>query len=261
MKCGDYELLISAYADREIDKNLIPDIEKHLNQCDSCRQFYEETVEIQNDITDVLSISNDCPDFVGIINSKIKPKNHFVINWRISASAAAVLVLAFGILFWQNDRQEKPIQEVIIKNNEIIDAPTVINRSLKSSKINHKSDRTVVYTNQRKKTFIHIPNKLSAKPITESEPESIAKSNIDLDQPEVNVEYIDPVDAVQNDYNKVAEHSIKPPIANPGQRVVSDIEEIVINGKLVKRICYRVITDLSGKPQNQVNPTIEVNNE
>ncbi|MEQ8190055.1 MAG: zf-HC2 domain-containing protein [Candidatus Eremiobacterota bacterium] len=58
MKCEDIELLLIDYINRELSVEMNSLIEKHLGDCTSCRNNFEETEKI---VANIKSISADIP--------------------------------------------------------------------------------------------------------------------------------------------------------------------------------------------------------
>lgn len=48
MICKDYELLLSAYIDNEVDEVEKKHVEQHLDKCDSCRKKVEDMEKLKN---------------------------------------------------------------------------------------------------------------------------------------------------------------------------------------------------------------------
>lgn len=247
MKCGDYEVLISAYADGELDAGMIPYLVNHIADCDRCRKLYEETCDIQSNIATALSLHIDTPDFTGSVASQICPRNRFVLKW-IWAAAAVITVFVLGSLFLvkQNNNSADQVA-VTVKQEKTLNKPLSAAR-----RIYPTPERKIIgvrpdimpevkqKTNSRKSKSAPIMQLTEAKKL-------VAKHETkDPDQAEITVEYLDSVDSADQDWAKSLAIAPKIPTAGPGQRVVGDVEEITINGRRVKRFCFRVVPEITG---------------
>jgi|GEM_PF-5191804 len=257
MKCGDYEVLISAYADGELEPGLIPNLVNHIAVCDKCRQLYEETCNIQSSISAALSMHIETPDLTGSICSQIHPRKRLVPTWAWAAAAIIILIVGSMFMATHNIHNTKQIV-VVVKQETAVKSPMPVARQVDPipeqgiigvrpdimPEVKHKA-------NSRKTKNAPIKQLPEAKKL-------VAKHEIkDPDQAEITVEYLTPVDPEDQECAKSLEIAPKIPTAGPEQRVVGDVEEIIINGRRVKRFCFRVVPDMNssrselpGEPQS-----------
>ena len=106
MQCDDYECLISALADGELDKRLQIELENHLTHCRRCRDIYVETCALQRRLSAALSgCSEDAPDMKDITIGRIVSKYRKSRHWAWAAAAVLILTctLARSIALRDND--------------------------------------------------------------------------------------------------------------------------------------------------------------
>ncbi len=257
MKCGDYEVLISAYADRELDAELVTDLVNHIAECDKCRRLYEETCNIQSNISAALSMHIETPDFAGSICSQIYPKNRFVPVWAWAAAAVIILVIGSVFIATHNIRNTKQIA-VVVKQETTVKTPIPA-----AKQVDPIPEKRIVGV--RPDIMPEVKHKVNSRKIKSAPSKQLSEAKklvaqhetSDPDQAEITVEYLNPVDPADQECAKSLEIAPKIPTAGPGQRVVGDVEEIIINGRRVKRFCFRVVPDMNtsrselpGEPQS-----------
>ncbi len=107
MNCKEAKNLISPYMDGELSKIITEELLNHLEECQSCRQTYQEMVQISELFRSAGKIITPAPEgFKDSIMQRIAEKQgagrsvvlaRFSRGWKkVAASAAAVVLLAFA---------------------------------------------------------------------------------------------------------------------------------------------------------------------
>lgn len=98
-----YEMLISRYKDKDLNYEEIIEMNKHLESCESCRQFRK----------DIDSISEILLGNKSIIINKVK---HRIYPYIISMAAAVLIFVGVGIILNYNIQNNN---ELIVSNIDI----------------------------------------------------------------------------------------------------------------------------------------------
>lgn len=101
MKCTEFEKLVNEYVDGELSHSFV-EIEEHINTCTTCKQLYEETLELKTLLNELDEV--ELPDdFEATLHEKLveASKEAKVIpfykrshNLRILTSVAAVAIIS-----------------------------------------------------------------------------------------------------------------------------------------------------------------------
>lgn len=256
MRCDDYEILISAYADGELDGSQAAAVEAHIEECASCRQLFDETVSLQRDMVDALANCQNVPDIVSAVTARIELKSRFRFAWTWAAAAAAALVAIGGYAFLQS-----PAKRV---DNAVVypPPPTIEHNHRPPAMQKSEQSKTSVEERSPKPTLQPRPKtpvRKPAQPVHESVPktEQVAAGKVETpiicaDEAEVIVEYTEGTNAAGHIADLATTPAPKIPVAGPGQQVVAETETITENGMQTQRVCYRIVDSNSastlGKP-------------
>lgn len=167
MKCSDYEILISAYADGELDAAQISELESHMKCCEHCRTLYKETLDLQCNLSDALEACSTFPDIASSISDKIQPKRKFHYIWTLAAAA----VVVFGIFICE-------FRQPVVQN---MNMPRFVVSSKKHNSVpaeKHFSDKNCAAKtsrNENSQTVCIKPNTVQKKHIYNSEHSSVKK--------------------------------------------------------------------------------------
>lgn len=237
MNCVDFEVLISAYADGELNCSQRSAVEAHLKQCENCMAIYRETVQLQMNLASMLSECGGAPDLVSVISKEINPGHRLKYAWTWAAAAAVIL----GVWSYINMPVTPKSKTVPVVAKADYPAEQFI-------KVEPKKVSAVV----RPAKKISYPGKNKAipkpSPVSVEKPASrkiqLADSRI-AEYPDENaqviVKYRDSDD--NTDYNE-EHYPLSPapvPQAGPGQQVVAENEIISVDGKRVQRVYYTVV--------------------
>lgn len=232
MRCSEYEILISAYADGELDASEKARVEAHIGQCGDCKRLYDETVYLQHKVTDALAECLDVPDLMQAINAQILPKPRLRLTW---AWAAAMIVL-FAVLTYsvrQPHHDAKPTQRVVVVQP-------------KHKPISQHVAPKIAAANEPRKAVLHVRCALkptlrraaAIKHITVINHSAPAKAD---DAAEVVVEYTDIAPFAEHAADLSSQSAARVPIAGPGRQIIAETQTITENGRQIQRMCYRVI--------------------
>ena len=246
MNCCDYEVLISTYADDELSEGEKAYLKAHLRSCEKCRKFYEETSSLQRGITRALIDCPDTPDIASAVMAQISPKP--MMRLRLAWAAAAVVVLLVIGIYVQHSLSSSHIPIQSTKNKQmpekterqVIATPNKLEIKTPEAPVpvkiaNRKSAPKAV--NKSDIRIAHVrPHKLQQKKQGRVQHKQTPVQQADTNVAEVSIEYVDSAPAAEHT-NEIAVM----PDSIPTQQVVSQTEEVIWNGKRVKRICNRVI--------------------
>lgn len=134
MKCSDYELLISIYADNELDDRNTAKLESHLAHCSNCKNIFEQTIDMQTSISRIFKSKVETPNIVGGVINKIHQKPKFRYAWALAAAVIIFCVLiSYGFVV-KNKKQVtiKPIEIATtpLKNKVI---PNIVDLPIKAA--------------------------------------------------------------------------------------------------------------------------------
>ncbi len=118
MTCLEVQELLSAFVDNELDKNTMQKVQKHINNCPSCRKELEELKVILDELASLEDVS--VPEIfderlhkalvlegISIRDSKkIDIKNKKKINWKAISSLAAVFMVGLLTFILYNNNLE-----------------------------------------------------------------------------------------------------------------------------------------------------------
>ena len=247
MKCSECEILISAYADGELDGPDRAEVEAHISHCAVCKQLCDETMQLQRDLTSVLAECSEIPDLVAAVSSRIRPQPRVRFAWAWAA-AIVVLVAILGYHLAQSLPHGKPAAVVArtgpkpaVKRNLIANgSPTQPERvaPTRVAGVKRPSRRTA-YKAATSTVAKHSPGAAhGTNSLPQDNPSSPAAGAA-----EVAVEYVDAMPVARGRLS-----SPPPPLAAiaSGRRVVADIEVVMENGKRVERLCYLIIENDDG---------------
>lgn len=104
MDCREFNNKISLYIDNQLDETERYDFEKHMNECEECKMYYDETVQILKFTSDVEDV--ELPDnYKATLRSKLElevtEKKKRKVSWRQLTTIAASLLLvvvAYGFI-------------------------------------------------------------------------------------------------------------------------------------------------------------------
>lgn len=254
MRCEEYEILISAYADGELDGREKADVEIHIDQCGDCRQVYEETVGLQCDLADVLTRCSVVPDLVSAVTAQIQPRPRLRFNWAWAAAVAVVAVCSYALL--HSPTGTKPVKDAVIlppshKTQHQQHKPIIRQRTPENNLEKPGIERA---PQPKPKMLVNRVNKPVLPPAHRQEPlaKTIAESSsISVDAAEVVVEYSDGANSAGFSSDLLASPAPQIPIVGVGQRVVAETEIITENGTRTQRICYRIVDSEKGETPNE----------
>lgn len=251
MNCNDIEIMISAYADGELDEQSIAIVEAHIALCESCRCIYEQTLQLQKNLTDALTPFPESPDFVCAVDAQIHRKNAWRFSWAYAAAAAAILLAVCACIFFQPVSSGKSMQRrpIVAANHKTNHAPVSTKKTVTSAPILHlaktapRSFARVAVKKSQSHRRIAIPVK---------EPAEIANEvKANEDKVEVIIKYTDSMPSS----SAIAEVSPQIPAATPGKRVVAENDSYTINGRQLQRMCYKIIDIDPKKTPEERNET------
>lgn len=240
MKCDEYEILISAYADGELDGSEKTRVQNHISQCESCRRLYEDMTRLQRDVADVLKECPAVPELVSAVAARIRPRRGIRITWAWAAAAAVavVAVCAYAVIRSIPDKEPSPRPIVVRHEREpasLRHAPKILVAVQPSRRVRRPERVRIVRHIASKKT---LPIKRMA---------GGGAVPICVDKPQVTVEYTDAASCAEQSAGTYDSSPGPVPIAGPGQRVVAETDVVMENGKRTQRVCYRIIDILDGK--------------
>ncbi len=136
MNCDDFQILISAYIDNELDLTKCVEVERHLNECESCSAVLSSSINLRSalknkelyftapgTLTDKLRSSIPAP-------KKPVPalrRNLFAWN-NIALAFSVALILVLGTLIINNNSRSSNLDQFILNNH------------LRSLQYNHLTD-------------------------------------------------------------------------------------------------------------------------
>ena len=102
MECAKVQELLPFLDDGSLGQEKAEAVRNHLKQCEVCRREYHEQNEMLRTITHVYSQNTPeySPDFLKAVKKKIRRKNENRVIYRWVYSAAAVIVIAFGLTLY-----------------------------------------------------------------------------------------------------------------------------------------------------------------
>ena len=110
MKCMDYEMLISAYMDKELDQQETAEVERHLEGCEDCRRKLEDLLELKAALRKDFEETTIKP-----VNNRIIYRSifkYFYFMFIILLAAFSITALAGGIVQQYIERFPKNIQSI-----------------------------------------------------------------------------------------------------------------------------------------------------
>lgn len=106
MKCTEFEKLINEYIDEELSELKSEDVKKHLNECNNCKEIYEELVELKSMLSNLeeLELPEGFEDELHLklesVADEMKTKSKVVFfqdrfkKYKVLASIAAVVLIS-----------------------------------------------------------------------------------------------------------------------------------------------------------------------
>lgn len=111
MKCSDYEFQISIDSVGELDKKSKLQLEAHLKTCANCQKVYQDTLNLQQQLTKLYQIKIDSPDVVNSVLEVIIPQRKFSYRWAWTTAVIIFAVLiSYGFIFYsKKPANTKPV--------------------------------------------------------------------------------------------------------------------------------------------------------
>jgi len=236
VKCSEYELLISAYADGELDGPEKTRLEGHFADCEDCRRLYEETVVLQRKLADSMLACSYVPDLVSAVSARVRPRVRTRLTWAwAKAAAVIVLISVCAYVLLQPRPPVRPAGTVVARDRHRTAAPrnteqTYVHKEPKEPSRMPDTARMVRHRAQKAATH----SEQAAKPTGPT-------SAVALDTAEVTIEYTDAELVADRSADLTVLSPELVPAAAPGRQVVAAIEVIAENGKQLQRVCHYVI--------------------
>lgn len=238
MRCEDFEVLISAAADGELDRADQAKLDAHLACCEDCRREYEETCELQQQIAAALVHCDDSPDLVAGVTGMLRPRVRTRFGLRAWALAAAVITVAVcaSIMLPLRRGPDVPPAPQVHAPRHAAPQPQVHT----SRQPTAPSERIVApesTRHERKPRSHRIP------PTMNVVQDGSRSAPMLAEQAEITVEYVDdctPQAAAQTAIDDPSQPPIPPQGRRPGERVVMVRETVVENGARTERLSHRI---------------------
>jgi len=102
MECAKVQELLPFLDDWSLGQEKAEAVRNHLEQCEACRREYHEQNEMLRTITYAYSqnMPEYTPDFLSAVKKKIRRKHENRVIYKWVYSAAAVIVIAFGLTLY-----------------------------------------------------------------------------------------------------------------------------------------------------------------
>jgi hypothetical protein len=240
MTCSEYELLISALADGELDERREADVRAHISTCKSCAGVYGQYLSMQKNISLALADCGDLPDHLPGISHVVKPRQRCMYG-RLWAAAAALIDLVLGAYSYMQ------VQEPVRTPLRSTTSPKVAKMPYaKLPKLNTNKPASKARPVMRKPKLCwaaakqHIP-KSQAKHVAsiKSKPAPVS-----VETAQISVEYVD-TDVVQPSASYVVADQISqmPPVPDNHMlgTVVARGEIISPDSVRTQKQCYRLL--------------------
>jgi anti-sigma factor RsiW len=230
MRCDEYEILIAAYADGELDGPETTRVQTHIGQCESCRRLYEEMTRLQCELADVLKECPAVPDLVSAVAAGIPSRSRFTFAWALAAAAAIAVIAVYGYVVLRPIPGKRPLARPSMVRHDTEparrEAPKAIATVQPGQRLHqHKQLGTVRRIAVRK-----------TSPVMRGGP-----SPISVDTPQVVIEYTDTASVTERTADLPAMSPGPIPNAGPGRQVVAETDVVTENGVRRQRVCYRII--------------------
>ena len=130
MKCSDYEFQISIDSVGELDKKSKLQLEVHLKTCEGCKNVYDDSINLNQQLYKLYKTKIDSPDVVNSVLEAIIPKRKFSYRWAWAAAVIifAVLISYSFILYPKKPVNTKPVltasKPAISVTQKIVSIPT-----------------------------------------------------------------------------------------------------------------------------------------
>lgn len=120
MKCNEYQILISAYVDGQLDSQEEQKLLAHLDECDTCKEVYTALKEIINGCEQIEEVPLP-KDFHRDLMAHIPVKSHKVSRalikkhwtWPYAGGLVATLLVGTLLVYQvQNMNIQKPVEEI-----------------------------------------------------------------------------------------------------------------------------------------------------
>lgn len=233
MNCDEYEMLISAYADGELDGSDLKRLKAHISQCDSCRRIYEDTLRLQEDLTQALLASPIIPDLVSAVESRIRPKNQvrFAWAWAVAAVFVGLALVTAALRPAHVHTVKKPVAIVEHKPEpvQIKSLPKPKKYPVILARKPHSDEHRPAAVKRDKTATVHIA-KFDATAVEPAE-----------ESAEVTIKYTDARSEPTNVALFAPPPCVRNPLIWPNERLALETEPVMENGRLIWRMCYWII--------------------
>jgi|GEM_PF-6035615 len=240
MTCEVYEDLIPVYVDGELDRQNAELVEAHINQCESCKDAYQQAARFREDISSALRMHQFKIDVVSAVVEQIQPKHSRTSAW-VWIPAAAVLVLAVCLFAGLQLAPSKTASPGTLsgKHNPI-PAPHI--NIAKADQVSNPTKHM-----ERPIQLQSAPKHISKQPVLQilkaKQTVAIITAPAGSGQAQIIMKY---TDNDRSDPQNDNQYPLAPealPVPSPGQKIVAENEIVSISGRRLQRVCYRIIED------------------
>jgi hypothetical protein len=250
MRCEEYEIPISAYADGELGGPEKTELQSHLKHCAECSRLYEETMQLQRGMTAAMMDCPETPNLVGAVTSTIIPRPSVRFVWAWAAAAAIVLLAIYAYAALRPAQmivKAPPLPKPVVNERVVKNPRPQLQAPVRTS----KPERIASWNARTKKAAHHSPLIPTLHPKLNEQGACPAISQHE-EPAEIIVTYED-AGPVAGQSSDIPATCATVPAVGPGRQVVSETEVTVENGQRVRRVCYRIVDnkDNSGNHNKQ----------
>jgi predicted anti-sigma-YlaC factor YlaD len=102
MRCREFEQMISLSLDGRLDAVSLKELQRHLDQCAACRDFYERLVSLNDHVKAVVmpltttELAEKVKQRIASVRERDR-QHHWVLGWKPAPLLATVLIIGVAI--------------------------------------------------------------------------------------------------------------------------------------------------------------------